>query len=94
VRSDAANSTLVLLLPRCLATIEAIYYFFNEFILAREGKYDGECDNLLYFFVQQYQLIQAHYKQNPKSQTQRFQKKMRTGYIQAQEGQGAQGGGG
>ncbi|CAH3197108.1 unnamed protein product, partial [Porites evermanni] len=43
----------------CLATIEAIYYFFKEYeqhILKRE--YDGKFDNLLYFFAFQYNLIQ------------------------------------
>lgn len=43
----------------CLATIEAVYYFFKEYdqhILKRE--YDGRYDNLLYFFVFQYNLIQ------------------------------------
>ncbi|CAH3025969.1 unnamed protein product [Porites evermanni] len=43
----------------CLATIEAIYYFFKEYeqhVLKRE--YDGKFDNLLYFFAFQYNLIQ------------------------------------
>ncbi|XP_067020947.1 tRNA-uridine aminocarboxypropyltransferase 1-like isoform X1 [Acropora muricata] len=43
----------------CLATIEAIYYFFKEYeeyILWRE--YDGKYDNLLFFFAFQYNLIQ------------------------------------
>ncbi|XP_078375696.1 tRNA-uridine aminocarboxypropyltransferase 1-like isoform X2 [Oculina patagonica] len=43
----------------CLATIEAIYYFFKEYdqhILKRA--YDGRYDNLLYFFAFQYNLIQ------------------------------------
>lgn len=43
----------------CLATIEAIYYFFKEYeeyILWRE--YDGKYDNLLFLFAFQYNLIQ------------------------------------
>ncbi|CAH3131095.1 unnamed protein product [Pocillopora meandrina] len=47
----------------CLATIEAIYYFFKEYdqhILKRE--YDGRYDNLLYFFAFQYKLIQEQRK--------------------------------
>ncbi|XP_068715956.1 tRNA-uridine aminocarboxypropyltransferase 1-like [Montipora capricornis] len=43
----------------CLATIEAIYHFFQEYdkhILKRE--YNGKYDNLLFFFSFQYNLIQ------------------------------------
>ncbi|XP_062506717.1 tRNA-uridine aminocarboxypropyltransferase 1-like [Corticium candelabrum] len=41
-----------------LATIEAIYYFFKQLHeLQEERSYDGQYDNLLYFFAFQYLLI-------------------------------------
>lgn len=47
----------------CLATIEAIYHFYREFHLrANAGKYDGEYDNLLWYFSFFHELIQDHYK--------------------------------
>ncbi|XP_020895088.1 DTW domain-containing protein 1 [Exaiptasia diaphana] len=42
----------------CLATIEAVYYFFKEYQkYIMKSDYDGQFDNLLYFFVFQYLLI-------------------------------------
>ncbi|KYQ99879.1 hypothetical protein DLAC_03833 [Tieghemostelium lacteum] len=47
----------------CLATIEAIYYFFKEYHLAsNNGLYNGEYDNLLYYYSLFYNLIQSEYK--------------------------------
>eukprot|EP00667_Euglena_gracilis_P022488 EG_transcript_25081 len=51
-----------------LATIEAIYFFFVEYrnaVLAKEGseaRYDGEYDDLLFFYSHMYQTIQQFYK--------------------------------
>jgi len=51
----------------CLATIEAIYYFYKEFVTKQSGSYDGECDDLLYYYSFMYNLIQDRYKtQNKK----------------------------
>ncbi|KAJ3432461.1 dtw domain-containing protein [Anaeramoeba flamelloides] len=47
----------------CLATIEAIYFFFKEFVAHKNnGKYEGQVDNLLFFFEYTFQLIQKKYK--------------------------------
>jgi len=46
----------------CLATIEAIYYFYKEYVTAIQGSYNGEMDNLLYYFAFLYQLVQDAYK--------------------------------
>jgi hypothetical protein len=49
--------------PECLATIEAIYYFFREHaVRANNGAYNGQYDNLLYFYKFFYDLIQHKYK--------------------------------
>lgn len=47
-----------------LATIEAIYYFYKEFITATKGTYSGEVDNLLYYFTFYYELLQDVYKRS------------------------------
>ncbi len=48
--------------PTCLATIEAIYYFFREYAKARHGgTYRGQFDSLMYLFTFQYELIQNKY---------------------------------
>jgi len=46
----------------CLATIEAIYYFFKEHHVRMHGTYNGEYDNLLFYFAYNYQLIQKKYQ--------------------------------
>ncbi|EGC36855.1 hypothetical protein DICPUDRAFT_150644 [Dictyostelium purpureum] len=47
-----------------LATIEAIYYFFKEFHQNQNGgQYNGEYDNLLYYYAFFYNLIQTTYKE-------------------------------
>ncbi|KAN0032640.1 hypothetical protein ACTFIV_006548 [Dictyostelium citrinum] len=47
-----------------LATIEAIYYFFKEFHLSQNNnQYNGEYDNLLFYYSFFYNLIQTTYKQ-------------------------------
>jgi hypothetical protein len=50
----------------CLATIEAIYYFFKEYHKRVCGTYNGEYDNLLFFFSFFYNLIQDKYKKEAK----------------------------
>jgi DTW domain-containing protein YfiP len=50
----------------CLSTIEAIYHFYREFHMRAHGKYDGEYDNLLWYFSFFHGLIQNHYKANQK----------------------------
>jgi len=47
----------------CLSTIEAIYYFYVEYRAKMNGSYDGIYDNLLYFYIYLYQLIQRYYKE-------------------------------
>lgn len=49
--------------PNCLATIEAIYYFFKEYQMRMSGTYEGQYDNLLFYFAYHYQLIQNNYKE-------------------------------
>eukprot|EP01103_Thecamoeba_quadrilineata_P011260 TRINITY_DN2650_c0_g1_i1.p1 TRINITY_DN2650_c0_g1~~TRINITY_DN2650_c0_g1_i1.p1 ORF type:complete len:181 (+),score=21.98 TRINITY_DN2650_c0_g1_i1:381-923(+) len=49
----------------CLATIEAIFYFYKELHLAVHSEYDGEYDNLLFYYSYFYSVIQQHYKSNP-----------------------------
>jgi len=46
----------------CLATIEAIYYFFKEYQEKLTGSYNGEYDNLLFYYIYYYNLIQDNYK--------------------------------
>jgi hypothetical protein len=49
-----------------LATIEAIYWLFVEYHNSYEStEYDGRYDNLLFYFKLNYDIIQAHYKNNP-----------------------------
>ena len=46
--------------PTHLATIEAIYYFFKQYATAFECQpYDGRYDNLLFWFVFYYKMIQS-----------------------------------
>eukprot|EP00698_Gefionella_okellyi_P015048 TRINITY_DN4217_c0_g1_i1.p1 TRINITY_DN4217_c0_g1~~TRINITY_DN4217_c0_g1_i1.p1 ORF type:complete len:167 (+),score=43.28 TRINITY_DN4217_c0_g1_i1:162-662(+) len=46
----------------CLATIEAIYFFYRDFVEKSKGSYNGEVDNLLLFYVHQYNRIQEEYR--------------------------------
>ncbi|KAL7714304.1 tRNA-uridine aminocarboxypropyltransferase 1 [Entamoeba marina] len=48
-----------------LSTIEAIYYFYKDYITAMKGQYNGECDDLLYFFSHIYGRIQNYYNERP-----------------------------
>ncbi|KAJ3271349.1 DTW domain-containing protein 1 [Terramyces sp. JEL0728] len=48
-----------------LATIEAIYWFFQEYHTNFVGEYTGQYDNLLYYFKFNWEVIQTHYKKNP-----------------------------
>ena len=54
-----------------LATIEAIYHVYKEYQLAKKGNYDGEFDNLLFYFKHFYQMIQETYQKNQKRFTKR-----------------------
>ena len=46
--------------PEFLSTMEAIYFFMKEFIQAQNhGNYSGEVDNLLWYYVFQYEQIQG-----------------------------------
>ena len=51
-----------------LATIEAIYYFYRDYISGMSpGKpYDGSVDNLLFFYAHMYKVIQRVYKESNK----------------------------
>lgn len=49
-----------------LATIEAIYYFYREYLSAKTD-YEGQVDNLLYFFAFYYTLVQDYYKSSGKN---------------------------
>jgi DTW domain-containing protein YfiP len=40
-----------------LATVEAVYYFLRNHLLQRDGRYDGQVDNLLFFFAFHYELV-------------------------------------
>ena len=52
--------------PEFLATIEAIYFFYKAYIEAQNGgKYNGEVDNLLWYYVFQYEYIQAIFAKDP-----------------------------
>lgn len=46
----------------CLSSIEAVYYFYKEYIEVTEGRYDGRMDGLLFFWLftfEKYKLHQA-----------------------------------
>ncbi|KAJ3390784.1 DTW domain-containing protein 1 [Entophlyctis sp. JEL0112] len=56
----------------CLATIEAVYYFYREYFECYERrvedentKYDGRYDGLMFYFKQQYRIVQEHYRRQP-----------------------------
>lgn len=48
-----------------LATIEAIYYFYRDYLSVKNQSqpYDGSVDNLLFFFAHMYKVIQQTYKE-------------------------------
>ncbi|GAM23474.1 hypothetical protein SAMD00019534_066490 [Acytostelium subglobosum LB1] len=51
-----------------LATIEAIYYFYRELHMRLNGgNYDGQYDNLLFYYTFFYNLIQKTYKQGDRN---------------------------
>ena len=55
-----------------LATIEAIYWFYRDYQDAYSYEpYQGQFDNLLFYFKLNYDLIQQHYKVSGKAFTQR-----------------------
>jgi len=45
----------------CLSSIEAIYYTYKEYLIRKNGNYNGEVDNLLFYFNFFYEKIQASY---------------------------------
>lgn len=54
--------------PSYLATVEAIYYFLREYIVQtarqagkEEPHYNGEVDDLLFYYINQYILVQQNY---------------------------------
>ncbi|KAJ3009949.1 UNVERIFIED_CONTAM: DTW domain-containing protein 1 [Siphonaria sp. JEL0065] len=55
----------------CLATIEAVYYFYRDYFSVYEPvgtPYDGRFDSLLYYFRLQYEAVQQNYRENPDKQ--------------------------
>ena len=55
--------------PEFLATIEAIYFFYKAFIEAQNGGiYNGEVDNLLWYYVFQYEYIQGLFTEDTKKE--------------------------
>ncbi|KAJ3282459.1 DTW domain-containing protein 1 [Borealophlyctis nickersoniae] len=75
-----------------LSTIEAFYWFFRDFHAAYEPSvpYDGRYDNLLFYFKQQYELIQSVYQNSGRSFT---GKKLDADvYIRRKKEKGAEGG--
>lgn len=52
--------------PHCLATIEAIYQFYQEFSqqMQSAGSESHKFDNMLYFYVHLYNRVQEEYRQN------------------------------
>ncbi|CAO3664777.1 unnamed protein product [Rhizopus stolonifer] len=50
-----------------LATIEAIYYLYREFGESYESPYNGNYDNLLFYYKFFYNLIQDTYQKNKKA---------------------------
>ncbi|CAG8468650.1 6198_t:CDS:2 [Paraglomus occultum] len=62
-----------------LATIEAIYYFLVEYREKDKGEYNGEFDNLLWWYKYFYELIQGVYRGDPEGK--RFNSRHRKDYI-------------
>jgi DTW domain-containing protein YfiP len=53
-----------------LSSIEAIYYFFKEYLeVMHAGEYDGSCDNLLYLFAWQRSLVVANHANDKHANT-------------------------
>eukprot|EP01060_Flectonema_neradi_P012687 TRINITY_DN1944_c0_g1_i1.p1 TRINITY_DN1944_c0_g1~~TRINITY_DN1944_c0_g1_i1.p1 ORF type:complete len:299 (+),score=64.85 TRINITY_DN1944_c0_g1_i1:37-897(+) len=59
---------------RFLATIEAIYYLLRDMHAARSPPYSGQYDDLLYFYINQWAVIQRSYIKKKRSFTCRHQK--------------------
>ncbi|KAH7831511.1 putative DTW domain [Monocercomonoides exilis] len=71
--------------PEFLATIEAIYYFFKEFwMTTHKGEYNGELDNLLYYYAFQYEQIQSVYVEDKEK---RLSRHFSEQYIRARRSQ-------
>ncbi len=50
--------------PTYLATVEAIYFFLKEYVQAKNApthSYNGEVDDLLHYYVNQYITVQSNY---------------------------------
>jgi len=50
-----------------LATVEAVYIFLKEYITRQKGEYNGEADDILYFYTYQYNMIQNRYKKEKRN---------------------------
>jgi len=61
-----------------LSTIEATYYCIREYHTAISKSYNGEYDNLLFYFCYIYQLIQNYYKSNTQKS---YTRQKKEGYI-------------
>ncbi|KAJ1918122.1 hypothetical protein IWQ60_007578 [Tieghemiomyces parasiticus] len=68
-----------------LATIEAIYFFYREYYEAYLASgptplpYAGQYDDLLFYYKYFYNMIQGHYRNNPKRT---FSSRHKAGYIE------------
>lgn len=53
--------------PEYLSTIEALYWFMREFWARKHAprSYQGELDNLLWYFAFNYSVVQQHYRDHP-----------------------------
>ena len=52
--------------PANLTFSLAIYYFYKEYVTKQLGSYDGQVDDLLYYYTFMYNLIQNKYKSQNK----------------------------
>ncbi|KAK9718167.1 hypothetical protein K7432_005710 [Basidiobolus ranarum] len=70
-----------------LATIEAIYYLYKEYALAQQSAsqavYDGRYDDLLFYYIYFYSLIQNNYIHDKDERS--FTSRHQTNYIQYPE---------
>ncbi|ORX85218.1 DTW-domain-containing protein [Basidiobolus meristosporus CBS 931.73] len=63
-----------------LATIEAIYYLYKEYAVAHQSPYDGRYDDLLFYYIYFYSLIQNNYINGKDERS--FTTRHQTNYIQ------------
>eukprot|EP01029_Cantina_marsupialis_P028983 TRINITY_DN778304_c0_g1_i1.p1 TRINITY_DN778304_c0_g1~~TRINITY_DN778304_c0_g1_i1.p1 ORF type:complete len:248 (-),score=48.25 TRINITY_DN778304_c0_g1_i1:68-811(-) len=60
-----------------LATIEAMFFFLKELLEAKNGKYNHEIDDLMFYYDMMYEIIQNRYQSGK-----RFTQKMNRPYIE------------